>query len=95
MPVTILQKIVASKIHEIAAARVRIPERELREKIADAPPLRDFRAALSDTRPIRLIAEIKKSSPSAGMIRENFDPVAIARIYEQSMSNMAPLALAC
>ena len=48
-----------------------------------AAPVRDFRAALSSNGPIRLIAEIKKASPSAQTIRTHFDPVAIAQTYQQ------------
>src|SRR5262249_47491581 len=46
-------------------------------------PARGFRAALAGPGPIRLIAEIKKASPSAQIIRADFDPVAIARIYQE------------
>ena len=82
MSETVLDKIVAAKRLEIAACRTRTPEAELRRKLADAPPPRDFFAALAKPGPIRLIAEVKKASPSAGIIRSDFDPVAIARIYE-------------
>ncbi len=82
MSATILEKIVATKHREIAVAREKIPEAELRAKIADAPPLRDFFAPLAQSGPIKLIAEVKKASPSAGIIRDDFDPVAIAKIYE-------------
>jgi indole-3-glycerol phosphate synthase len=80
---SVLDKIVAAKREEIAACRAQTPEAELRRKLADAPPVRDFFAALAGPGPIRLIAEIKKASPSAGVIRDDFDPVAIAQIYEQ------------
>ena len=80
---TVLDRIVAVKRREIAAARERVAEAELRRRLADAPPVRDFFAALAKPGPIRLIAEVKKASPSAGVIREDFDPVAIAQIYEQ------------
>ena len=82
MSETVLDKIVAAKRREVAACRTRTPEAELRKKLADAPPPRDFFAALAKPGPIRLIAEVKKASPSAGIIRSDFDPVAIARIYE-------------
>ena len=78
---SILDTIVASKRREIAAARQRLPESELRRRIADAPPTRPFREALQRAPGIGVIAEIKKASPSAGVLREDFDPVAIARIY--------------
>jgi indole-3-glycerol phosphate synthase len=80
---TVLDKIVAAKRGEIAACRAQTPEVELRRKLADAPPVRDFFGALAGPGPIRLIAEVKKASPSAGVIRDDFDPVAIAQIYEQ------------
>ncbi len=51
--------------------------------LADAPPVRDFLAALSGRGGIQLIAEVKKASPSKGVIREDFHPVEIAQIYEQ------------
>jgi indole-3-glycerol phosphate synthase len=79
----ILDQIVASKRAEIAAARQRLPIEELEAQAAAAPPVRDFRAALSGPGPIQLIAEVKKASPSAKVIRADFDPVAIARIYQQ------------
>jgi indole-3-glycerol phosphate synthase len=79
---TILDKIVATKRQEIAAAKAATSEDELREKIEAAPPVRDFFAALAGEGPIRLIAEVKKASPSAGVIRADFDPVAIAETYQ-------------
>jgi indole-3-glycerol phosphate synthase len=78
---TILDKIVAAKREEIAAAQAQVPESELRARLKDAPPTRDFFAALAAEGPIKLIAEVKKASPSKGVIRADFDPVAIARTY--------------
>jgi indole-3-glycerol phosphate synthase len=78
---TILDQIVQRKWQEIAAARAAVPEGELKKRIAEMPPARDFTSALRQPR-MRIIAEIKKASPSAGIIRGDFDPVAIARIYE-------------
>ena len=80
---TILDKIVATKREEIAAARAATSERELRAALSDAPPVRNFFSALSGGGPIRLIAEVKKASPSKGVIREDFHPVEIATIYER------------
>jgi indole-3-glycerol phosphate synthase len=80
---TILDRIVATKREEIARAKAETPEPALREQLADAPPARDILAALSAGPPIRLIAEVKKASPSKGVIRADFDPVEIARIYQR------------
>jgi len=80
---TILDKIVATKHEEVAAAKAALPEAALRERLAEAPPVRDFFAPLAAPGPIHLIAEVKKASPSKGVIREDFDPVAIARTYQQ------------
>ena len=79
---TILDDIVATKRREIAEAQAKVPLESLQEQVADAPAPRDFFAALADAPPVRLIAEVKKASPSRGVIREDFDPVAIAKIYE-------------
>ena len=80
---TILDEIVAAKHREVAAARRRMPLEELEAQAAEAPPVRDFRAALAGPGPIQLIAEVKKASPSARVIRADFDPVAIARTYQE------------
>jgi indole-3-glycerol phosphate synthase len=78
---TILDEIMARKRDEIAAARRLRPDHDLEQFIADLPPARDFKAALRRPGEVRIIAEVKKASPSAGIIRADFDPVAIARIY--------------
>ncbi len=80
---TILEQIVAAKQREIERTRRIRSEAELRSKVDDPPPLRDFFAPLVARGSIRLIAEVKKASPSAGVIRADFDPVRIARTYEQ------------
>ena len=64
-------------------ARMR-PLEDLKRSVQDAPPIRDFRHALSSSKEISIIAEIKRASPSKGTIREDFDPVEIARIYERN-----------
>jgi indole-3-glycerol phosphate synthase len=81
---SILDRIVAYKRQEIAAARQRVPEAQLEERIRRMPPPRDFRAALERDPGVAIIAEVKKASPSAGLLRADFDPVAIARVYEQN-----------
>ena len=110
---TILDQIVAAKREEVARAKSKTPETVLRKQLADAPPVRDFLAALSAGPPIsrmekgtgseptdrtsaknngcevpvpfsiRLIAEVKKASPSKGVIRDDFDPVEIACTYQR------------
>lgn len=77
----VLDEIVASKRQEVARTKSELPESELRRRVADAPPPRNFAAALNGRPEIRVIAEVKQASPSAGLLRANFDPVAIATIY--------------
>ena len=79
---TILDKIVAAKRHEIARSKAVCPEVELRRRLDDAPPVRGFLSALARPGPIRLIAEVKKASPSKGLICADFRPVEIARTYQ-------------
>ncbi len=82
MAESVLEKIVAAKRVEIDQAKQSRPEQLLREQLATAPAPRPFFQALATSGPIRLIAEVKKASPSAGLIRADFDPVAIAQTYE-------------
>lgn len=83
---SILQTIIATKRIEVAAARAAIPEGDLVERAKAAPPVRPFAGAISARiaagRPA-LIAEIKKASPSKGLIRPDFDPPALARAYAE------------
>ena len=82
---TILDRILETKRAEVAAlkgTRSRTA-REWMEQCEDLPPTRGFKAALAAAAPdVALIAEVKKASPSKGVIRPDFDPVAIARAYE-------------
>ncbi len=80
---SVLDDIVAHKRGEIKNARAVTPIETLQEQLADAPPVRSFSDALSSVAPMHVIAEVKKASPSAGIIRADFDPVEIARTYEQ------------
>lgn len=78
----VLAQIVADKRREVAEARQARPLEPVKAAALESPKPRNFFAAV--TRPrnrLRVIAEVKKASPSAGLIREDFDPVAIARAY--------------
>src|SRR5437764_815839 len=61
---------------------LQFPARDLEMRLASAPPVRSFRTALEQGPGLGIIAEVKKASPSAGILRDPFDPLAIARIYE-------------
>jgi len=74
---TVLDKIVASKRQEIENSRRAISNAELERRLAQAPPVRDFRACLEQSPEVAVIAEVKKASPSAGVLRADFDPVAL------------------
>lgn len=83
-PRHILEQIVWEKDREVASARERVPLQKLKEQVARLPVPRDVIAALrASCRKPAVIAEVKKASPSKGVIREDFDPVAIARGYAE------------
>jgi indole-3-glycerol phosphate synthase len=78
---SILSEILATKRTEVEHRREKDCSQALQEKLLDAPPPRNFRAALESAEGVALIAEVKKASPSKGIIREDFDPIAIADAY--------------
>jgi len=80
----ILDDIIANKKEELAGTKRRSSLAEVKARAADAGPARGFGKALSRSGAIRLIAEVKKASPSKGVIRGDFDPVRIAQAYEQA-----------
>ncbi|MGC8624000.1 MAG: indole-3-glycerol phosphate synthase TrpC [Phycisphaerae bacterium] len=79
----ILQRIVITKKREVAAAKVRVPLTELQLRCQQAPRPRNFFSAMTSppTDLVHVIAEVKKASPSAGVIRDDFDPIGIAKAY--------------
>ena len=83
-PNNILEEIVWYKEVEVERMRDRLPLMQLRQQVQDIDPAKNFLAALNNgkTNPA-LIAEVKKASPSKGVIKEDFNPVAIAKAYEQ------------
>lgn len=79
---TILDRILAHKVEEVATARAQVSENTLLAQVIDSPAPRDFIGALHrDT--VALIAEVKKASPSKGVFMTDFDAVAIATTYAQ------------
>jgi indole-3-glycerol phosphate synthase len=81
----ILDKIISDKKAEVAQRKSQRNLDELKGLIGSMPKCRNFYKAVTkqNSRGINVIAEVKKASPSAGVIREDFDPVAIARIYQK------------
>ena len=83
----ILNKILATKAQEVAAQKAAVPLAEVKAQLRDAEPVRDFFASIRNKHAQNLpaiIAEIKKASPSKGLIRPDFHPADIARAYERA-----------
>lgn len=85
MSPTILNKIKAYKLEEIAARKTAVPLSEIEARAKSSPPTRGFAARLTEAAKVGygLIAEIKKASPSKGLIREDFNPPELAQAYAQ------------
>jgi indole-3-glycerol phosphate synthase len=81
---SVLDRIFEGKKLEVAEARGRVPITELRELIEAVSAPRGFRAKLIQAKGLALIAEVKKASPSKGLIRFDFDPVEVATAYESA-----------
>jgi indole-3-glycerol phosphate synthase len=81
----ILDKIIADKRHEVRSRKEKTSLEELKEQVRTLPKCRNFYQAITkaNRRGINVIAEVKKASPSAGIIREDFEPVAIAQTYKK------------
>ena len=79
----LLDKIIADKRAEVSYRKSQTSLEQLKEQVRTKPKCRNFYKAVTrpNSRGINVIAEVKKASPSAGVIREDFDPVAIAQIY--------------
>jgi len=89
MPQNILDAILETKRKEVEQLRAAAGLDDLKAAAADAPPARNFFSAVTrkPSRLVNLIAEVKKASPSAGVIREDFDPVDIALQYASAGAN--------
>ena len=82
---SILERIVADKRAEVAARKAAAPRAMLERRCAGLPAPRDFEAALRPAgRPVALIAEVKKASPSRGVLSADLDPVALADAYARA-----------
>jgi indole-3-glycerol phosphate synthase len=81
---TVLDRIVEARRAEVAHRKKSLPETVLRIGVQKADPVRDFAGALSRPGHANVIAELKKASPSAGLLRADFDPASLARGYEEA-----------
>ena len=76
----ILRKIVEAKRQEVERLKVELPVSELQDRIDEGAAPLNFAGALMGNR-VRIIAEIKKASPTRGLLRDDFDPVSLANVY--------------
>ncbi|MFH1458366.1 MAG: indole-3-glycerol phosphate synthase TrpC [Candidatus Omnitrophota bacterium] len=83
--VDILKEIIQKKKERIALAKENLPEEDVKAKLANLSPTRPFREAIHKPRTISLIAEIKRQSPSRGVIRQDFNHQEIAKAYQETM----------
>lgn len=81
---TILDQILAHKAEEVERQQAKVPLAALEQRIARAPAVRDFAAALRRPGHTALIAEVKKASPSRGVLIEQFDHLALAQTYAEN-----------
>ena len=79
-----LKEIAARKKERVALAKAALSQEQIKEQLAGLPSTRPFIEAINKPKAIALVAEIKKQSPSAGLIRENFDHLEIARAYQEA-----------
>jgi indole-3-glycerol phosphate synthase len=80
----ILDQILANKYLEVAQRRMTVPIEQLREQVLAQTPPRDFLGALQQAERSALIAECKKASPSKGLLRPEYDPAQLARLYAEN-----------
>ena len=79
---SILSEILARKREEVELSRRRLPLGELKRRLQNSPPPRDFIGAIERAERPALIAEVKRASPSGGILRQDYVPEALARAYE-------------
>jgi len=79
----ILDEIIKNKQQEVSVLKENFKDKDIEQLIVGLPKSRDFLKAFSKGK-FSLIAEIKKSSPSAGLIRKDFEPISLAKVYEES-----------
>ncbi|MGW9170600.1 indole-3-glycerol phosphate synthase TrpC [Streptomyces decoyicus] len=81
---TVLDDIIGGVREDLAARQRRLPEGELRDRVADVPPALDAAAVLRSADGVQVIAEVKRASPSKGPLADIADPAELARVYEGS-----------